>query len=88
MTLTSLINLLFTLFYFSLIARIILSFIIPMLGQRPTPVLTSIYSLTFQITEPVLAPLRRVLPKFGTFDFSPMVAIIVMGVIQSAIFGK
>lgn len=30
------------------------------------------------ITEPILDPLRRVLPKIGALDLSPMVAIIVL----------
>lgn len=37
-----------------------------------------IVPLIFQLTEPVLAPLRRVLPPLGGFDLSPLVAIIVI----------
>jgi YggT family protein len=33
------------------------------------------------VTEPVLAPLRRVIPRAGVFDFSPMVAIILLQLI-------
>ena len=85
MTLAGLVNLIFTLFYISLIARIILSFIIPMSGGGPNPLLSNIYTLTLQITEPVLAPIRRVLPTFGTFDFSPMVAIIILRIVQTVL---
>ncbi|MCH7652496.1 MAG: YggT family protein [Chloroflexi bacterium] len=35
-----------------------------------------------QITEPILAPIRRVLPKMGMIDLSPMVALIIIIVIQ------
>lgn len=35
-----------------------------------------IVPLIFQLTEPVLAPIRRVLPPLGGFDLSPLVAII------------
>ena len=35
------------------------------------------------ITEPVLAPIRRVLPPFGGLDFSPIVAMILIQVISS-----
>ncbi len=31
-----------------------------------------------EVTEPVLAPLRRVIPRLGMIDISPMVAIIVL----------
>ncbi len=35
-----------------------------------------IVPLIFQLTDPVLAPIRRVLPPLGGFDLSPLVAII------------
>ena len=41
--------------------------------------------LVFQVTEPVLEPLRRYLPRFGYFDLSTMVAIIIVIVIQRII---
>lgn len=37
------------------------------------------------ITEPILAPLRQVVPKFGMIDITPMVAFLVLFVIQQAI---
>jgi YggT family protein len=35
------------------------------------------------IVEPMLAPIRRVLPPIGMFDFSPLVLIILIEVIES-----
>jgi YggT family protein len=35
-----------------------------------------IVPLVYQLTEPVLAPIRRVLPSLGGLDLSPLVAII------------
>jgi YggT family protein len=35
-----------------------------------------------QITEPILAPLRRVVPRVGMFDLTPMVAMIILIAIQ------
>ena len=35
-----------------------------------------------QLTEPIIAPIRRVLPTAGMIDFSPMVAIILIFVLQ------
>ncbi len=37
-----------------------------------------IQMIVFQVTEPVLAPIRRLLPRFGTMDLSPMLVIIVI----------
>ena len=32
--------------------------------------------ILYQITDPILIPINRVLPRVGMFDFSPMVAVI------------
>jgi YggT family protein len=40
-----------------------------------------------QITEPILAPLRRVMPRIGMIDITPMVAIFVLIIIQRAVAG-
>jgi len=77
-----LINTIFILFYVAIIVRIILSFIIPMTRGRTHPILDGIATVVFQITEPILAPIRRILPTFGMFDFSPMVAIILLEIIH------
>ncbi len=33
------------------------------------------------LTEPILAPLRRVIPRLGSFDFSPLVAVVLIQLI-------
>ena len=38
-----------------------------------------------QVTEPILAPLRRFIPRTGMFDFTPLVAIIILSVISSLV---
>ena len=38
--------------------------------------------ILFRVTEPILAPLRRILPRTGGLDFAPMVAIILLQLIQ------
>ena len=38
-----------------------------------------------QITEPILAPLRRVMPRMGALDLTPMVAILILYVIQKLV---
>ena len=82
MTIIGLINLIFTLIYLAILGRIILSFVIPMMGGRVHPVLMNIFDALVQITEPILGPIRRVLPTFGMLDFSPLVAIILLQIIQ------
>ena len=41
--------------------------------------------LLYQVTEPVLAPIRRILPQTGGIDFSPMVALILLQVLESIV---
>jgi len=44
-------------------------------------------SVLNEITEPILAPLRRVVPRIGMIDITPMVAIFVLYIIQRVIAG-
>jgi YggT family protein len=57
------------LLFFAILASIVLSWIAPQ-GNHP-----GVY-LLHQLTEPVMAPARRVLPNFGGLDFSPIVVFI------------
>ena len=38
-------------------------------------------------TEPLLAPLRRIIPPLGMFDISPIVAFVIVWLLQSAVAG-
>ena len=42
--------------------------------------------VVYQVTEPVLAPLRRVVPTFGFMDLTPLVAIFLLQMINTVIF--
>ena len=42
-----------------------------------------IVRLVMEITEPVLAPLRRIVPRIGMIDITPIVAILLLNVIES-----
>ena len=59
---------------FCILIRALLSWITP--GE--TNILTRIL---FQITEPLLAPLRKILPQVGIIDFTPLVAVVILQVI-------
>ena len=39
------------------------------------------------VTEPLLGPLRRVMPRSGRFDISPIVAILIVWLFQAAVAG-
>jgi YggT family protein len=72
------VSLLVNIYFFALLAMIILSWIAP--GSRNPAVF-----LLFQITEPIMAPFRKVLPAMGGMDFSPILVFILINVIQIAL---
>ncbi len=41
--------------------------------------------LIFDVTEPVLVPFRRVLPRIGMIDLSPLAALVVLGFLARAV---
>jgi YggT family protein len=56
-------------------------------GLRPAYSRTTDAILGFlrDVCEPYLRIFRRVLPSFGGFDFSPIVAILVLGIVNSIV---
>ena len=80
-----LIHLLFNLIYLSILGRIILTLVLSFMTNDPPPFLVNITQVFVQVTEPILAPIRRVLPTFGMIDFSPLVAILLLTVAQRII---
>jgi YggT family protein len=72
---TGVISAVIQLFIFLVIARAIGSFFVRDWS-------TGIPRFLWDVTEPVLAPVRRILPPFGGLDFSPLVVIIVLQVIN------
>jgi YggT family protein len=55
----------------------------------PGTAMASIYSIVYNLTEPVLGPIRRVMPGIGVggmgLDLSPIIVIILITVFQNAI---
>jgi len=45
----------------------------------------SLMLLVYQITEPILAPLRRIIPPLGMMDITPLVAVILLQIIGGII---
>ncbi len=72
------INILFYALWAAILGRVIISW----LNLSPyNPIVVMLY----QITEPILAPIRRVLPRMEMIDLSPMVAIILMAVVRGVL---
>lgn len=70
-------------YYYAIIASIIMSFVMMFSGNmNPHPFLR----LIWQLTEPVMAPLRKVIPPMGGLDFSPIFIFIGIGLIRNIIY--
>lgn len=79
-----LLNLLVNLYVFAIIGRIILSYFPIRPGSPVAPVFAFLYS----ITEPVLGPVRRVVPALGMFDISPMVVLFALWYVVTPLINK
>lgn len=69
---------------FAIFGRVIMSWIIQI--NPSSPFLVSAYRVLIQITDPILAPLRRIVPMIGMFDITPIVAIILLQVIGEVLY--
>jgi YggT family protein len=80
------ISYLLTLYVYILIAAAVLSWLIAfnVVNTRHGAV-AIIAEFLFRITEPVLAPIRRLLPNLGGIDVSPVIVILFIVFIQSVI---
>ena len=68
-------RLLLTVYWFALIVVIVLSFLAPG-SYHPAAALLS------QVTEPILAPARRLIPPLGGLDFSPILVFMILILIR------
>ncbi|GLK53088.1 MULTISPECIES: YggT family protein [Maricaulis] len=49
---------------------------------------STIWRVTSAITEPLLSPIRRILPPLGGMDFSPIVLLLLIGFVQGYVLGE
>ena len=61
---------------FVMMLRFLLAFVDPS-GQ------TAISAIAMRITEPIYAPIRRLIPPMGVIDLSPLVAILLLFILQT-----
>jgi YggT family protein len=69
------------LFVIAIFVRIVLSWFSP----EPGGAAAAVEGFLRTFTDPVLEPVRRIVPRMGMFDLSPLVVLLVLQVIQSAI---
>lgn len=71
-------NLFLTLLWIAIIARAILSWFDR--GMR-NPISRFLYS----VTEPIIAPIRQIMPRTGFIDLSPLIAIIIISILRQLV---
>ena len=71
------------LYVFVILARSVLSWF----PVNPSSPVAQIARVVFNITEPVLAPVRRAMPQMGQFDLSPLVVLVGLQIIMGQVLG-
>jgi YggT family protein len=61
-----------------ILARVVLSWIDPTGRGR-------FAAFVIQTSEPILGPVRRILPRTGMFDLSPLIVLLVLGALMRAV---
>ena len=78
---------LITLYVWILIASAILSWLVAFNVVNPqNTFVRNLGEFLWRVTEPVLAPLRRILPNLGGIDISPVLLIIGLYFIRNLVF--
>ena len=81
MSTSEIIGLIFQTLWWVILGRVLLSWFDPSGNYRISRVI-------YDMSEPILAPARRILPTFGGVDWSPLVTMIVMNLLESFILGR
>ena len=80
------ISFLLRLYVYVLIAGAVLSWLVAFnVVNMHNEIVRSIGNVLFQLTEPVLRPIRNILPNMGGIDLSPVVVILIIIFIQNVI---
>jgi YggT family protein len=72
------IKLLSTLLWVLILARVIISWTNPRGGGQ-------VVAVVYQLTEPILAPIRRVIPPTSGIDWSPLIAMLILSAITRVV---
>lgn len=80
-TLAALANAILKIYFFALIGMIILSWVAPQ-ASHPGAL------LIFQLVEPIMAPVRKVIPPLGMIDLSPIVVFIAISLLDGIVVGS
>ena len=75
MSTQAVVNLIFETLWWVILGRVLMSWFDPSGNYRISRIL-------YDMSEPILAPARRILPTLGGVDWSPLVTMIVLNLLQ------
>jgi len=70
------------LLFYALNLAILIRVIVSWLNVNPY---NPFVSLIYQITDPILEPLRRIIPPLGMIDITPVIAMLLLSMVQQAL---
>jgi len=73
------IDLLYWVFWILILVRVVLSFV-QISPYHP------LVQMVYQLTEPILEPIRNIMPRTGMIDFSPLIALLLLGLLRRLIY--
>ncbi len=78
MTIIDIVDTLFNVYVYIVIARVLISWI-PHNPSQP------VFRFIYEVTEPIMAPCRRLIKPIGGIDFSPIVAVMAIEVLHRVV---
>jgi len=73
------VGLIFSLIWFLLIANIVMSWLVAFgIVSTSNPNVRSTIVMLGRFTDPILEPIRRIIPPFNGLDFSPIIAFLIL----------
>jgi YggT family protein len=75
----------FTVYFYILIARIVLSWVTAFSSWTPPPAVAPLVGVVYEVTEPVMGFFRRYIPPIGGLDLSPIVLFFVLSLVRNAV---
>ena len=86
MPLIQLILLLLDIYFWIVIAMVVMSWLVAFNIVNPSNnIVRQVRYALYRLTEPVLAPIRRFLPDLGGIDLSPMVVLIAIWFVSNSV---
>ncbi|MCA9902252.1 MAG: YggT family protein [Anaerolineae bacterium] len=76
---TALINMALLIFELLILARVLLSWFPNVDPSNP------LIRLIYDTTEPILRPIRELMPQTGMFDFSPIIVLLIVQVLRALV---